>query len=1112
MANWNTLKGAVANVINANGNQAITGQLLQNVLNNIITNVGENATFAGIATVDTNPGAPDGPVFYLATTAGVYSNFNGIEVQDGEAVILLWNNNAWSKKVIVTGFATQEKLSQLGSELRKSINNEVLRAKEAEEELENNIHANRYGYNVTVNGLKGGVHSIETAIKYVPVKFRMLGQKITFRTENGDWATYHNESLSLDNYENVNDWVQEVGISSVQGDVIITNAPDYEDLTEAADGTIKFADKEYSKDSFSGLGRVYLRKNIVDGVNVLTQDMMPKSNTIYIIQYDYDLQGAEITIPEGCILDFQGGSFNNIGNLKGNINNNYLRPEWFGAKGKRGYDDTNAIQQCINLLNSSDNHICTVLLSGKCYYVNGIELKPYVNIKGDGIGQTIINGSEGNSSSVITIPITGVINQISDLSISGNYNKNGIYIISPSSGEKHHVFNSFIEFGIKNPTNGANLKYTTLENISIANCNKGINAEGSSALGLFRFSKIVSYKCNIGIAGTYIDGEFDNVEISWANKYAISVNAGNVRFQNFKLWFNGGSKTYIGDELVDVEVLDSYYTFELKGSRNILSDIEIQDSFSNGLYVLGSNNLFSNIILDDNGFSSQEDIRFYDVVLDWGSNNNIFSNIQFTNYRTGGSYTCKVLDNILNRGDNNLFHNTNFGISLTNKNYTLSSNISITQKGFICKENGTPINTIKNGILNENNVYIQTDNNIIEFKKKSYSKTFMWEFIHSSYNEATILAFNDIYKFGLKQQDGYLALMYSYSYDKLIENIIDLNKLSSGTSYRLYISTNILNTKLYVSIYKVEGNRLYLVGHKEITKSGTFDYPKIIYNLFIDNICKITKIGTFEGYVKANHLAYSCCEADNLLYIDASQYNAVYNYYGINYNNNTLLKTAPVPTEVKDKELFLICNLDDIEPVISNIEIISQHYNSVSIYSSILTITKYNNNIRFYLTSTNSRIYKDNDNNIYVKANTWSLLIIKDLLTGLYIKPKLSDKNIEELTLIPVDNYSAINGSIPALKYGFSVDRPSNINPGFSFFDRQQKKAIWWNGESWVDSSDNDANANYSGIYKYKPDSPRIGFQYFCTDRKTAEGATDGIMIYHKGNNVWVDALGRVVE
>ena len=178
-------------------------------------------------------------------------------------------------------------------------------------EVENDVNSNRYGYNVTVNGLNGGIHTLESAINDVPSKHRMLGQKITFRTQNGDWATYHNESLSLDNYNNVNDWVQEVGISEVTGDVNINNAPDYEDLTEAKDGTIKFADKEYSADSFSGLGRVYLRKNIVDGKNVLTQDMVSKKDTIYIIQYDYNLTGAEITIPEGCVLDFQGGKVDN---------------------------------------------------------------------------------------------------------------------------------------------------------------------------------------------------------------------------------------------------------------------------------------------------------------------------------------------------------------------------------------------------------------------------------------------------------------------------------------------------------------------------------------------------------------------------------------------------------------------------------------------------------------------------------------------------------------------------------------------------------------------------------------------------------------------------------
>ena len=46
-------------------------------------------------------------------------------------------------------------------------------------------------------------------------------------------------------------------------------------------------------------------------INLLTQDIIDKENTIYVIKYDFDLEGKEITIPEGCILEFDGGSLNN---------------------------------------------------------------------------------------------------------------------------------------------------------------------------------------------------------------------------------------------------------------------------------------------------------------------------------------------------------------------------------------------------------------------------------------------------------------------------------------------------------------------------------------------------------------------------------------------------------------------------------------------------------------------------------------------------------------------------------------------------------------------------------------------------------------------------------
>ena len=95
MAKWSDLKAAIANIIKTNGNQEITGAVLQNVLNNIISNVGENASFVGVATPSTNPGTPDGNVFYFASEAGIYSNFGGLELEKGLSVII-YNGSKWA--------------------------------------------------------------------------------------------------------------------------------------------------------------------------------------------------------------------------------------------------------------------------------------------------------------------------------------------------------------------------------------------------------------------------------------------------------------------------------------------------------------------------------------------------------------------------------------------------------------------------------------------------------------------------------------------------------------------------------------------------------------------------------------------------------------------------------------------------------------------------------------------------------------------------------------------------------------------------------------------------------------------------------------------------------
>lgn len=98
MANYTSLKDAVAQVIKANGNQEITGTVLRSTLLSIINGIGANRTFAGIATPTTVPGTPDANIFYLAAQPGAYVNFgsNAVVV---DTVKVFYNNagNTWSE-------------------------------------------------------------------------------------------------------------------------------------------------------------------------------------------------------------------------------------------------------------------------------------------------------------------------------------------------------------------------------------------------------------------------------------------------------------------------------------------------------------------------------------------------------------------------------------------------------------------------------------------------------------------------------------------------------------------------------------------------------------------------------------------------------------------------------------------------------------------------------------------------------------------------------------------------------------------------------------------------------------------------------------------------------
>ncbi len=90
---------------------------------------------------------------------------------------------------------------------------------------------------------------------------------------------------------------------------------DEENIT-VSEGKVSLKDKAYVPSDHSGLGRVYLRKSISGGKNLLSQDMVNLMDTRFIVQYDFDLNGKTLTFPQGAVLVFEGGSFKN-GAIKG---------------------------------------------------------------------------------------------------------------------------------------------------------------------------------------------------------------------------------------------------------------------------------------------------------------------------------------------------------------------------------------------------------------------------------------------------------------------------------------------------------------------------------------------------------------------------------------------------------------------------------------------------------------------------------------------------------------------------------------------------------------------------------------------------------------------------
>lgn len=313
---------------------------------------------------------------------------------------------------------------------------------------------------------------------------------------------------------------------------------------------------------------IILKKNLVNGVNTLTQEMMSAQNTKYVVKYNYVL-GEDIDIPDNCILEFDGGHIN-CGNYSfgGSVLNSWLDVSCFTVTN----DITKALTVVLNISNAfvpkgmwsitdnvsipSERILFGVNMYDSIVYVNSsysfkIDRNSFITIKNIGFRET---GTEYalkiNGARYLTVDSVHI-----DSLYTGDESRNqgsGILIKNIQSedyyGTTLSIFKNIhindVQYGIVlDSTTNSNTDYITdctFENIKIDNFyNTGLKILGQRVYEN-RFNNLTirdGFKGSNDRYGLWINGSaemtFNNL-ITWAD-------AKNGTNEFYALWIEGSA-------------------------------------------------------------------------------------------------------------------------------------------------------------------------------------------------------------------------------------------------------------------------------------------------------------------------------------------------------------------------------------------------------------------------------------------------------------------------------------------------------------------------------------------------------------------------------------------
>lgn len=395
------------------------------------------------------------------------------------------------------------------------------------------------------------------------------------------------------------------------------NVPDYFSSSGKIDTEMDEDIPIQSNGYESYTGYAYSHKVLSKGGGDSFANIVKEPNTIYEIRDVFDLNGKTVTIPENCILRFEGGTLKNgtiVGNntvLEGpatsvlNKTLDFKEVDKFHIDGiyfPKGKDISVLAQRMLDVFNYLE------LKTGTYYLSSPLILKGYyTKIKGEGKG-TIITADRKIDYAIRTVFNSEVkkpgeyynasIIDISDLMIDGGKSKlfkNGIFLDGPSCTVRNCFVTNIENVGVKL------YKWCNyLENCIITHCDIGaLISEHANAVNVC-YNRIESNTVNLVVHG-FRGINISNNTLEGAEYFNIVVGTG-ISCKIKDNYFEGSTNS-ITNLLTTTEdrALEFSGNKKIKGCLWIGSiNLSEKDFKTNISYKIGSQNAPSSVIIEDN--------------------------------------------------------------------------------------------------------------------------------------------------------------------------------------------------------------------------------------------------------------------------------------------------------------------------------------------------------------------------------------------------------------------------------------------------------------------------------------------------------------------------------